>query len=465
MDEQLILDRYRLIERLAVGGSAEVWRAHDEQLDRQVAVKRLHPHLLPDQASRRRLAAEARAAASLSHPVIVDVYDVDATGEAPALIMELVDGESLSARIDRDGPLPDREAAATTADIAEALYHAHQRGVIHRDVKPGNVLLGKDGRSRLVDFGIAHSLAESAERLTLTGTVIGTLSAMAPEQLAGGPITPRTDLYGLGVVLHEALTGRPPYPVGSPGALIDAQRAGPPPLDGLDPALAGIVAACLAVEPQNRPLHAGALAVALRSWMAGDSVAALAMVPTGTHLAAATDTAAVTQGMPVSAPTPPIAALPAAGAVAGPPTRRRRLALIGALAALLLLAVAAVVTSGLGPGDGAIGGESSPTVFASVAPASTPTPAFTPTPASTPTPTPTPPPTPPDWLAGLVEKIAKDCGDEVAAEAEAEMALTTEDQAKDYADERIRACKDDENGGDGGPGNGSGNGNGRGNDD
>ncbi|MGI8998458.1 MAG: serine/threonine-protein kinase [Candidatus Limnocylindria bacterium] len=446
MDEQLILDRYRLIERLAVGGSAEVWHAHDVQLDRHVAVKRLHPHLLPDQASRRRLAAEARAAASLSHPVIVDVYDVDATGEAPALIMELVDGESLSARIDRDGPMPDREAAAATADIADALYHAHQRGVIHRDVKPGNVLLAKDGRTRLVDFGIAHSLAESAERLTLDGTVIGTLSAMAPEQLAGGPITPRTDLYGLGVVLHEALTGRPPYPAGSPGALIDAQRAGPPPLDGLDPVLAGIVAACLAVEPENRPLHAGALAVALRSWMAGDSVAALAMVPTGTHLAAATDTAAVTQAMPVSL-APRAAARPAAEAVAGPPARRRPLALIGALVALLLLAGAAVMASALGPGDGAIGGESSPTISASIASASTPAPAL------------------PDWLAGLVAKIAKECGDEVAAEAQAEMVLTTEDQAEAYADEQVSACKDDEDDRGGGNGQGRGNDNGRGNDD
>ena len=172
------------------------------------------------------------------------------------------------------------------ADIAEALFHAHQRGVVHRDVKPGNVLLASDGRTRLVDFGIAHSLAESAERLTMTGTVVGTMSAMAPEQLLGGPITPRTDLYGIGVVLYEALTGRPPYPGGSPVALAEAQRAGPPPLDGIDPTLAGIVAACLAVEPENRPLHAGALAVALRSWLAGDAVPAIAMAPTGTHLSA-----------------------------------------------------------------------------------------------------------------------------------------------------------------------------------
>ena len=239
MNDQLILGRYRLIERLALGGSAEVWRAHDEQLDRPVAVKRLHPHLLPDESSRKRLAAEARAAASLSHPVIVDIYDVDATGEAPALVMELVDGESLSARIARSGPLEPREAASMAADIAEALFHAHQRGVVHRDVKPGNVLLASDGRTKLVDFGIAHSLAESAERLTMTGTVVGTMSAMAPEQLLGGPITPRTDLYGIGVVLYEALTGRPPYPGGSPVALAEAQRAGPPPLDGIDPTLAG----------------------------------------------------------------------------------------------------------------------------------------------------------------------------------------------------------------------------------
>ena len=269
MNDQLILGRYRLIERLALGGSAEVWRAHDEQLDRQVAVKRLHPHLLPDASSRKRLAAEARAAASLSHPVIVDIYDVDATGEAPALVMELVDGESLSARIAHLVRSSHARPASMAADIAEALFHAHQRGVVHRDVKPGNVLLASDGRTRLVDFGIAHSLAESAERLTMTGTVVGTMSAMAPEQLLGGPITPRTDLYGIGVVLYEALTGRPPYPGGSPVALAEAQRAGPPPLEGIDPTLAAIVAACLAVEPENRPLHAGALAVALRSWLAG----------------------------------------------------------------------------------------------------------------------------------------------------------------------------------------------------
>jgi len=336
MDE-LILDRYRLVERLALGGSAEVWRAHDEQLDRPVAVKRLHAHLMPDEGSRRRLAAEARAAAGLSHPVIVDVYDIDTEGDSPAIVMELVDGESLATRIARDGPLSQAEAARITADVADALYHAHQRGLVHRDVKPGNVLLSRDGRTRLVDFGIARSLAESAERLTQVGTVMGTLSAMAPEQLAGGPIGPRTDLYGLGVVLHEALTGRPPYAASTPVALADAQRSGPPPLDGIDPTLAALVAACLAPQPEDRPLHAGALAQALRAWMAGDPSPARVMAPTAAH--AAVDTGAVTMPMAIAAvapaeppPSAPSTALPGTAR----PRRRRALAL--GLAAVVLVA-------------------------------------------------------------------------------------------------------------------------------
>ncbi|MEO6295434.1 MAG: protein kinase [Candidatus Limnocylindria bacterium] len=423
MNEALILDRYRLIERLASGGSAEVWRAHDEQLDRPVAVKRLHPHLLPDQASRKRLAAEARAVAGLSHPVIVDVYDVDATGEAPALIMELVDGESLSARIDRDGPLPPREAAAVTADLAEALYHAHQRGVIHRDVKPGNVLLAADGRTRLVDFGIAHSLAEAAERLTLTGTVIGTLRAMAPEQLAGGPITPRTDLYGLGVVLHEALTGRPPYPAGSPVALADAQRAGPPPMDGVDSTLAGIVVACLALEPENRPLHAGALAVALRGWIAGDPTAALAMAPTSTHRSVV-DTGAITR---------PIAVVPAVVGTSAVGTKRgwtgARRGLVLGVAALLAVAVMVMAISAL----------TNPT-------ASEPTQSGVPT--SVPTEAATPVPTQvalPPWAARLAEQYQEQCGTPLDP---ALIAGMNKKQAEDAIEPRIDACEEARDAGD-----------------
>lgn len=425
MDEPLILDRYRLIERIAAGGSAEVWRAKDEQLDRPVAVKRLHPHLLPDEASRRRLVAEARAAAALSHPVIVGVYDVDATGESPALVMELVEGESLAARIERDGPLEERAAAALTADVAEALYHAHQRGVIHRDVKPGNVLLAADGRTRLVDFGIAHSLAPSAERLTLAGTVMGTLRAMAPEQLTGGPITPRTDLYGLGVVLHEAVAGHAPYPATSPVALADAQRAGPPAMDGIDPALASVIFACLSYDPTSRPLHAGALAVALRDWLAGDPAAALAMAP---RAPATVDTAAITQPLPRVAA--PAAAAAAASAPPPAPARRRR-SLAWPIAALAVVAVVAVAAAAVLPGI-------SPGADAAPAP---PSASATPSPA---------------WMAGLVGQIEEACGAESAAQAQADMAVMDEEAAADYTAERVAECTT------AGPGNGDGGGNDKG---
>lgn len=440
MDEPLILDRYRLLERLAAGGSAEVWRARDEQLERDVAVKRLHPHLFTDDASRARLAGEARAAARLSHPVIVGVYDVDATGDAPALVMELVDGESLAARLERDGPLPEREAAAIVADLAEALFHAHQQGVIHRDLKPGNVLLDRSGRTRLVDFGIAHSLAEAAARLTVTGTVIGTLRAMAPEQLADGSITPRTDLYGLGVVLHEALTGRPPYPTGSPLALAEAQRAGPPPVDGVDPALAAVVRGCLAFEPADRPRHAGAVAEALRSWLAGDPGPAAALAPPAPATRPpAVDTSAVTQPIPavaVAAARPPASV----AATAGTP-RRRRLAPIllglGALAVVLVLAAFAASR------PDAFGDVEPPPASASSAPAT-----------ASPD---------PEWLADLVRKVGEECGADVASGAEEELASLDEDEAEELADAIIDGCEDGGGGGNGnGRGNGRGNGNGRG---
>jgi serine/threonine-protein kinase len=421
MAEPLILDRYQLLERLAVGGSAEVWRARDEQLGRDVAVKRLHPHLVPDDASRKRLAAEARAAAGLSHPAIVGIYDIDATGESPALVMELVDGESLAARIARAGPLPAAEAAAVTADIAEALFHAHQLGVIHRDVKPGNVLLSHDGRTRLVDFGIAHSLATAAERLTLTGTVVGTLHAMAPEQLSGGPITPRTDLYGLGVVLHEALTGRQPYPATSPVALADAQRAGPPDLAGVEPALAAVITGCLAFASTDRPLHAGALAAALRAWLAGDSAPALAL---GTA-PAAVDAAAVTQARPVIAAAPPASAAVAPAPAAAPDVGARRgssVAPLAAVAGLVLLGV--VAFAALRPNAGGQAG-------------SDPTPSPTVTPAPTAVPT-------NEWLPGLIAEVEDACGGDAAAEAAQAMEGMGRGEAQRYARDRVRDCRDED---------------------
>lgn len=415
MDEPLILDRYRLVERLAAGGSAEVWRAHDEQLDRPVAVKRLHAHLLPDEASRKRLAAEARAAAQLSHPVIVDVYDVDSQQDSPAIVMELVEGESLAARIARDGPLAPMHAATVTADLADALYHAHQRGVVHRDVKPANVLLAADGRTRLVDFGIARSLAESAERLTQTGTVMGTLTAMAPEQLAGGPIGPRTDLYGLGVVLHEALTGGPPYagaPM-SPVALADAQRAGPPPLDGIEPSLAALVAACLAHRPEDRPVHAGAFASALRAWIAADTSPVGGIAPTAAHVA--TDTSAVTRTREVAPSRSP-----------APPAAGRRGRGRGPLVALL----AAALAVGLVVAIGDLGSPPGATDDATATPVPT---------VASPTIAATPPPELEGWARDLARKYAEECGRPLDTGLIAGM---RKEDAKKVVEPQIKACED-----------------------
>ncbi|MBA3778325.1 MAG: serine/threonine protein kinase, partial [Chloroflexi bacterium] len=206
-----ILDRYRLEERLGVGGTAEVWRAEDELLGRMVAVKLLHTHLLPDASSRARVEAEARSAAALTHPGIVGVYDIAMSDDEAAIVLEYVAGEPLNDLLARQGRLAERVAAAIGRQVAEALEHAHERGIVHRDVKPANILVSPDGRARLVDFGIARTLEENAERLTLTGAVVGTLRYMAPEQLDGEPADRQTDVFGLGATLYEMLAGRPPF--------------------------------------------------------------------------------------------------------------------------------------------------------------------------------------------------------------------------------------------------------------
>jgi serine/threonine-protein kinase len=265
----LVMNRYELRELMARGATAEVWRGHDLQLGRAVAVKLLHPHLLPDRLSRRRLAAEARAVAALSHPSIVRVYDVELAAERPAIVLELVEGGTLAQRLAAEGRLPAREAARIGAELAEALYHAHQRGIVHRDIKPANVLLDAAGRAKLADFGIARLLGEAAERMTMTGTVMGTLRYMAPEQLAGDRVGPRADLFSLAVVLYEALAGRPPFPGATPLGLAEEQARGAPPLSEADPRLAAIVEAGLVPRAADRTRHAGEMATALRAWLDG----------------------------------------------------------------------------------------------------------------------------------------------------------------------------------------------------
>jgi serine/threonine protein kinase len=427
-EEQLVLNRYRLQKRIALGGSAEVWHGRDQKLNRAVAVKRLHAHLLPDPASRRRLAAEARAAGKLKHPGIVEVYDVDTRGEMPALVMELVDGESLAARLERDGPLPADEAARITADVAEALYHAHRQGLVHRDVKPGNVLIGRDGSTRLVDFGIAHSLAQAAERLTSAGSVIGTPRYMAPEQLTDGPIGPRTDLFGLGLLLHEMLTGRSPFSATAPAALAQEEAAGPPMITGIDLALAAIICACLEPDPAHRPLHAGAVAAGLRAWLEGRPEAALAVAarePLPPVPGPAVDTSAITQPMPVVPPPEP-EPLPEPMPASGPPRRSARFpaALAAALAGVVLIGVVAFAFFG-------------PSRPAAAAPSATPSVTATASPA---------------WLAGLLQEYQDACGSQDVDQVAADLAGMSQEEAADHVAELVDGCgqgKDKKGHGDG----------------
>jgi len=201
----LVLERYRLVRRLGTGGFGTVWLAHDERLDRAVAVKRIP--LEGDTAERAQ--REARAAARLAHPGIVALYEAGTDDDACYLVSELVRGETLGTLL-AEGELSDRDVARIGVALCEALAHAHARGVIHRDVKPGNVMVCARPEEagapvKLTDFGIARIVG--GEALTRTGDVVGTLAYMAPEQAEGRRVTPAVDVYALGLVLYEAFTG------------------------------------------------------------------------------------------------------------------------------------------------------------------------------------------------------------------------------------------------------------------
>jgi len=252
----LLLGRYRLEQRIGAGATSTVWLGHDEHLDRPVAVKILHPHLLVDDSARARLEGEARTVARLSHPNVVGVLDALVTDDQAAVVLEHVPGEGLDDRLRRTGPLPPAVASRIVAELAAGLAAAHEAGIVHRDVKPANVLLAEDGRARLADFGIAQALDDEAAALTETGSIVGTLRYMAPERLEGQAPTTASDVWGLGAVLVEAITGRPPYPAQTPIELLEAARQGPPDLTGIPDALAARLRTMLAPEPSARPTAA-----------------------------------------------------------------------------------------------------------------------------------------------------------------------------------------------------------------
>ncbi|MBW3664761.1 MAG: Stk1 family PASTA domain-containing Ser/Thr kinase [Actinobacteria bacterium] len=205
---QVLAGRYRLEDLIGRGGMAEVREAQDEVLDRAVAVKMLLPRFAQDEGFIERFRREAQASASLSHPNIVAVYDTGEQDGLPFIVMELVRGRSL-AEVITAGGLTERRALEVTAEVCRALSYAHSRGLVHRDIKPGNILLGEDGQVKVTDFGIARAV--NAETVTQTAAVLGTAAYLSPEQAQGHPVDGRSDVYSLGVVLYEMLGGRAPF--------------------------------------------------------------------------------------------------------------------------------------------------------------------------------------------------------------------------------------------------------------
>ncbi|WP_282797226.1 serine/threonine-protein kinase [Streptomyces sp. CC224B] len=275
-------DRFHLIEELGRGGMGVVWRAVDTLLGREVAVKHVHAPgqgAAPlDTKATARLLREARAAAKLNHPGAVTVYDVVRSGAEVVIVMELVRGTTLAALVAREGPLPPERVASIGTQLAEVLGAAHAMGVIHRDVKPENVMLLAGGRVKLADFGIARLSGE----VTSTTSVFGTPAYMAPEQIRGAPL-PATDLWALGVTLFHALEGVSPFARPAPVESIAAVLSEPPPVSRrAGPALGAVLAALLAKNPEERP-HVAQAAAELRQIAEGRVTTRMAAAPVATR--------------------------------------------------------------------------------------------------------------------------------------------------------------------------------------
>jgi eukaryotic-like serine/threonine-protein kinase len=385
--------RYQLVREIARGGMATVWEAHDTVLERPVAVKLLHPQFADEPEFLERFRREARAAASLSHPNIVPIFDVgeDAATRTPFIVMELVRGGNLKDYIRRAAPLTDQQIRSIGAALASTLEYAHRHGLVHRDVKPHNILLGEDGRPRLTDFGIAQALASSA--LTRTGTIMGSVHYVAPELVRGRPATAQSDVYGLGAVLYEMATGRVPFTGETDMAVALAHVEENPPLPRtfnahLDRGLERTLLRALAKNPEERFASAADLTAALRSDAAAPAVSA---APTRSA-AAATQRIAV-QPRPTAQARAQAASAPVAVAPRRTARPQARRGPGGGVLALILAMAAVLVALGAGFFGLATLSREGVATPGPTSPAPTARPTAAPKPAAVATDTPVPQPT------------------------------------------------------------------------
>ena len=273
-------DRYMVIERVGSGGMAEVYRARDELLGREVAVKVLSERFANDRSFVERFRREAQAAANLSHPNIVSLYDYGSDDGSYFIVMEFIEGKPLSDVIATDGPLMPERAAEIASDVARALERAHDAGLVHRDVKPGNIMITSLGQTKVTDFGIVRALGgDSEQTMTQAGMVIGTAAYLSPEQAQGNPVDARSDVYSLGCVLCEMLTGRAPFTGDTPLSIAYKHvREDPVPPSALNPdvppELDAITMKALAKNPDNRFATASEMREDLQRFLTGQTVAA-----------------------------------------------------------------------------------------------------------------------------------------------------------------------------------------------
>jgi serine/threonine protein kinase len=348
--------RYRLGERLGRGGMGEVFLAEDLRLEREVALKLLHAHLARQDGMRERVVAEARLAARLTHPHVVGVLDTGEHEGRPFVVMERLSGRTLRDELN-DGPMPTERARDVGLQVLRALAAAHELGIVHRDVKPGNVLDAGVGTWKVADFGIAKWI-HADETLTGTGELLGSPSYLAPERIAGAQAGPASDLYAVGVLLYEAVCGRRPFEGDDPFALADAIREGryAPPASakpGVDPTIAAVIERAMRLDPTERFEDAESMAAALLGEDAPtDRTETLPPTPRPS-----TDTEDATEDGDRTVPVPAMdrtARLPSVTSAPRPArsrrVTRRTLAIVGAILAIVLVTVLAVVVFTGAPG-------------------------------------------------------------------------------------------------------------------